>query len=134
VADEIDVSADRIEEVLARHDVVLTLGGEPTFVPNDPIGAEWSVAALGPTKLQYAYALADALRRESMRHALDFYSPGKRYPGEINPRWTIFLLQNRDNSPLVPSLARALPGNGVSPDRLEAWRVALLGELGLASG
>ena len=44
----------------------LTLGGEPSYVPIEPDGPEWSFTALGPTKLRYAHALADALIRDSL--------------------------------------------------------------------
>lgn len=96
--------ADQVDATFVAHDVKLTLGGEPTYVPLDPVGPEWSITALGPTKLRYAYALADALVAQSLPNAVAIYSPGKFYPGEVNPRWAINLVWNRDGTPLVPSL------------------------------
>lgn len=54
-------AADAISATLARHGIRLTLGGEPTFVPVEPTGAEWNHAAVGPTKLAYAWNVADRL-------------------------------------------------------------------------
>ena len=88
----------QVSAKLRKHGVKLTLGGEPTFVPNDPAGPEWSVTAVGPTKLNYAYALANALIKNTLTNAVPFFSPGKSYPGEVNPRWTIHLLWNADGS------------------------------------
>src|SRR5262245_50477061 len=99
--------AARAEAVFAEHRVKLTLGGEPTLVPIDPVGPEWSVTALGPTKLRYAYALTEALIAQSLHHAVAFYSPGKIYPDETNPRWVIQIIWNRDGSPLVPAFPRS---------------------------
>jgi uncharacterized protein (DUF2126 family) len=96
--------ADKVDATFAEHGVKLTLGGEPTYIPVDPTGPEWSVTALGPTKLRYAYALTDALIAQSIPNAVAIYSPGKFYPGEVNPRWAINLVWNRDGTPLVPSL------------------------------
>jgi len=96
--------ADKVDATFAEHGVKLTLGGEPTYIPVDPAGPEWSVTALGPTKLRYAYALTDALIAQSIPNAVAIYSPGKFYPGEVNPRWAINLVWNRDGTPLVPSL------------------------------
>jgi hypothetical protein len=39
-------------------------------VPLEPIGSEWSITALGPTKLRYAYAMADALISQVIPTAL----------------------------------------------------------------
>src|SRR5215207_6918541 len=88
--------ADKVDATFAKHGVKLTLGGEPTYVPLDPIGPEWSITALGPTKLGYAYALAEALIAQSLANAVPIYSPGKYYPGEVNPRWALNLVWNRD--------------------------------------
>src|SRR6187397_1159678 len=91
--------AAQVDATFARHKVKLTLGGEPTYVPLDPIGPEWSITALGPTKLGYAYALANALIADTLPNAVTIYSPGKCYPGEVNPRWALNLVWKRDGSP-----------------------------------
>ena len=44
----------------------LTLGGEPTYVPMNPEGAEWNYAAVGPTKLAYAWKVAENLLNSRM--------------------------------------------------------------------
>ena len=44
-------------------DVRLTMGGEPTFVAlDDPDGAEWNTAALGPNKRRLAAQLYHRLQ------------------------------------------------------------------------
>ena len=69
------------------------MGGEPTYVPEDPEGPEWNFAAVGPTKLLYAYAFARAVEKEVWPGSLLLYSPGKLYPGEVNPRWAVHVLR-----------------------------------------
>lgn len=42
---------DKVEDVLEKGDVRLTMGGEPTFVSiDDQEGDEWNTAAVGPVK------------------------------------------------------------------------------------
>ena len=69
-----------VEASLARSGVALTMGGEPTFVPIHPAGAEWQTAALGPTKLGYARKFAHALIREAHPGAVILETSGKHYP------------------------------------------------------
>ncbi len=88
------------EKIFAAHGVKLTLGGEPTYIPVNPDGPEWQYSAVGPTKLAYAYKVADAVRAKRMPDSAVFFCPGKSYPGEVNPRWVIRLIANRDGSPL----------------------------------
>ncbi|MEA3207538.1 MAG: hypothetical protein QOE70_595 [Chthoniobacter sp.] len=125
-------AAAQVEAIFNQHGVRLTLGGEPTYVPIDPAGPEWSITALGPTKLRYAYALAEVLIAQVLPNAVPIYSPGKHYPGEINPRWALNLLWNRDGSPLVPSL-KASPAGTKAPDAaaFALVKTALRGALGL---
>ena len=72
-----------------QHGVKLTLGGEPTYVPDDPVRARSGASPpWGPLKLNYAYALANALIKNSLPGAVRILSrPENQYPGEVNPRW-----------------------------------------------
>ena len=123
--------AAKIEASLADAKVTLTLGGEPTYVPIQPEGPEWNITALGPTKLGYAYALADALIAQSLPGAITFFSPGKFYPGEGNPRWALNLVWNRDGKPLVRAFAKPLPKKTASAGAIETFKATLLASLKL---
>ncbi|HSI11844.1 MAG TPA: transglutaminase family protein [Chthoniobacter sp.] len=127
--------ADQIEATFTERNIRLTLGGEPTYVPIDPHGPEWTVTALGPTKLRYAYALKDALVQQSLPKAVAIYSPGKFYPGEVNPRWAINLVWNRDGTSLVPALDHQ-PARGVKVDAavLKQFQKGLARHLGVKAG
>ncbi len=108
--------ADTVGARLQRLGIKLTLGGEPTLVPDQPDGAEWNVAAVGPTKLGYAYRLAGELISRYLPGAVTIYTPGKRYPGEVNPRWVVNVLANRDGTPIIPP--RAPGARAIPPARL----------------
>ncbi|MEI8312500.1 MAG: transglutaminase family protein, partial [Verrucomicrobiota bacterium] len=99
----------RSDGIFAKHGVEMTLGGEPTFLPVKPDGAEWNYSAVGPTKLRYAQKLANTLLRHHLKGGVDFFSPGKSYPGELNPRWAIRLIANRDGSPIFRPRSKAVP-------------------------
>ena len=106
-------AARRAEAAFKKHGVQLTLGGEPTFVPVNPEGAEWNYDAVGPTKLRYAWKVAGNLQRRHMADSAVFFCPGKSYPGEVNPRWALRILSNRDGTPLFrkPERAESLKPN-----------------------
>ena len=70
-------TAAAVEARLQQAGIQLTMGGEPTLVPIDPQGAEWSVAADGPTKLRYARQLAAELQRRAWAGSTLLYCPGK---------------------------------------------------------
>ncbi len=99
----LDKTARLVEKCLTKHRIAMTMGGEPTYVPEKPEGIEWSVSAVGPTKLAFAYKLADRLLDNHLQGAAAFFSPGKLYPGETNPRWAVHLLGNRDGISMVQS-------------------------------
>lgn len=121
----------QITRRLRARGVELTLGGEPSYVPVSPDGAEWQITAVGPTKLRYAYDMAAALIRQSLPGAVAFYSPGKSYPGETNPRWALHLIWNQDGSPLVRK-ARTIGGTS-SATTLKKFRGALAKKLKLSA-
>src|SRR4029450_12662584 len=109
IAGWMDQAASRAEAIFRKHGVKLTLGGEPTFVPLNPEGAEWTYAAVGPTKLDYAWKVAENLLQNRMAGSAAFFCPGKFYPGEVNPRWILRILANRDGTPLFRLPERAEP-------------------------
>ncbi|MBC8009349.1 MAG: transglutaminase family protein [Burkholderiales bacterium] len=130
--------SDAVERVLASADVVLTMGGEPTFVPLSPDGAEWNTAALGPTKLGVARQFAHALIARSRPGSALLLTSGKHYPGEPLPRWTLLLqwLPNAAARPLWRDQRRlktdGAPGTHTLADTTRLVE-ALLSKLGLAS-
>ena len=94
-------TAALLEQKLAEAGIRLTFGGEPTYVPMKPEGAEWSVAADGPTKLRYARALGRELEQRVWPGSTLIYCPGKRYDGEVNPRWALRLITGTNGTPVV---------------------------------
>ncbi len=115
----IDILAcgEAVEASLARSRVLLTLGGEPTFVPISPTGAEWQTAALGPTKLAYARKFAREFVRTAFTGAVVLETSGKHYPGEPLPRWALLIQRLADGKPLWrdPTRLRADTEPGTHP-------------------
>jgi uncharacterized protein (DUF2126 family) len=123
-------AAARIESILRRHGAELTIGAEPTCVPENPAGAEWNITATGPTKLRYARGLAEAFLRESLPGGITVFAPGKTYPGETNPRWALHLIGRRDGKPLLPPRKPAKKSAAVSP---REFLVRVASSLGIRS-
>jgi uncharacterized protein (DUF2126 family) len=123
-----------VEASLARAGVALTMGGEPTFVPTDPVGAEWQTAALGPTKLTYARQFAHAFIRTACPGAVILETSGKHYPGEPLPRWTLLVQSRADGVPVWRDLsllaADTKPG-ALKPATAKKFVTALAKALGL---
>ena len=91
---------DAVEASLQRSGVLISMGGEPTFVPVAPDGAEWQTAALGPTKLAYARRFAHELIRTTFPGAVILETSGKHFPGEPLPRWTLLVQRRADGQPI----------------------------------
>jgi uncharacterized protein (DUF2126 family) len=90
-----------VDADLHSFDVRLTMGGEPTFVSvDDPDGAEWNTAALGPKKRKLAAALYQRLKDRYAPLGLAHFGQGKWYPGEQLPRWSLSCFWRKDGEPI----------------------------------
>jgi len=96
----IEALGDVVDRELERHDVRLTMGGEPTFVSIDhPDAPEWNIAALGDEKRRLAIDLFGRLRGHHAAGGLVHFGQGKWYPGEPLPRWSLNCFWRRDGEP-----------------------------------
>jgi len=132
---EIEKLGDAVDQVLRNGDVRLTMGGEPTFVSiDDRSGAEWHIAAVGPTKRALADKLIRRLRERFAPGGLLHYGQGKWYPGESLPRWAFGLYWRTDGVPLWKSADRiAAEHKNYQPtlDDAKALTEAIAQKLGL---
>jgi len=131
----IDALGRRVDTELARDDVRLTQGGEPTFVSADDMeGDEWNFTALSPKKRLLAESL---LRRLAARFATGGFlhtGQGKWYPGEPLPRWALGVWWRADGKPLWrdPALiADTRKAGSTSDGEARALIVALATQLGI---
>lgn len=100
--------AAQVEGYLESEGIALTMGGEPTFIPAQPDGAEWSTAAMGDEKLGYARRMSAELIRDVYPGALTMQVFGKWYPGEPLPRWNCMILHRTSGEALWPERDRLL--------------------------
>lgn len=129
------VSAQGIQAdaLLAKEGIILTQGGEPTFVPEKTVSPQWNLEALGEQKLSLAWKLCRELQRTLLQGAVILRSNGKHYPGEPIPRWKLTLLRRVGKHPLWTDfklLTHGEPGKG-KPLSPRKFLSALANELGV---
>ncbi len=126
----------KVDARLRAGDVRLSMGGEPTFVAADDMeGAEWNIAAVGPTKRRFAEDLVRRLQQRFAPGALLHYGQGKWYPGEQLPRWAFAVYWRSDQKALWQDLDlidREVPAGSVSIDDAQIFSDTLCVQLGLA--
>ena len=133
----LDALGDRVDADLTKHDVRLTMGGEPTFVSIDDYEtAEWNTAALGPVKRGVADQLIRRLSDKFAPGGLIHYGQGKWYPGEPLPRWAFSLFWRNDGKPIWQNAALIAPekANGkASADEAHRFTETLAKRLGITT-
>ena len=132
----IDALGSAVDAELQLHDVRLTMGGEPTFVSIDDMdGAEWTTAAVGPTKRVLASNLLRRLHQRFAPGGVLQYGQGKWYPGEPLPRWALSCFWRADGQPVwhdLTLLADESQPHGYRPEHAALFIRALAHRLGLA--
>jgi len=124
-----------IDAQLQAQDVRLTMGGEPTFVSiDDPDGAQWNTAALGPDKRSLSIDLYKRLMAEYAPSGLAHFGQGKWYPGEPLPRWSLNCYWRRDGEPIwrTPALLSDESNSGASHDTAQHFLRTVATRLGLS--
>ena len=124
----------KVDAALTASDVRLTMGGEPTFVAvDDPDGAEWNTAALGPRKRALAAELYKKLKHRYAPFGLEHFGQGKWYPGEQLPRWSLNCYWRKDGEPLWANpalIAAETPDPALTEDTARSFLARVAAELG----
>jgi uncharacterized protein (DUF2126 family)/transglutaminase-like putative cysteine protease len=131
-------AGNAVETRLRAGDVRLSMGGEPTFVAlDDGTAPEWNIAALGPTKREYADKLARRLSARFAKGGLLHHGLGKWYPGEPAARWAYGIVWRSDGEPLWRNaglIAEEKPARPATIDDAAKFAAELCRTLGLPDG
>lgn len=132
--EQINTLGHKVDQELARSDVRLTMGGEPTFVSIDDMeGEEWQTAAVGPDKRRLAGDLLWKLKSRFAPGSMLHFGQGKWYPGEPLPRWSLGCYWRTDGQPVWKDeslIADPSNGGNATPDDARRFAKALAARLG----
>ncbi|MDF1827738.1 MAG: transglutaminase family protein [Legionellaceae bacterium] len=121
----IDALGHHVDASLKKHDVKLTMGGEPTFVSRDnPSGDAWNFTALSEEKYALGQQLHQRLRQAFAPKGLIQASQGKWYPGEVLPRWALHCHWRKDGEPLWQANPRVRSKSTLSEAKVLIQHVA----------
>ncbi|HTB63420.1 MAG TPA: transglutaminase family protein, partial [Opitutales bacterium] len=133
----IEVMGHGIDKIFEKHDLRLTMGGEPTFISIDDMdGPEWNTTAVGPEKRILSAELIKRLQKRFAPGALMHWGMGKWYPGESLPRWSDACYWRKDGVPIWENpalIADHTKNYGFDAARAEKFSKELIGRLGVNS-
>jgi uncharacterized protein (DUF2126 family) len=117
---ELDEVLAAHDELLARHNVEVWIGAEPTFTRADSFEPAWTNAAEGDDKLARAHALASHLA-EGLPGAAMSRVIGRQYPDEPDPRFAFGVRWREGHvgkgERIAPSAAPEPPPTELGDDR-----------------
>src|SRR5690606_6557757 len=100
---DINALGQRVDKLLQKNDVRLTMGGEPTFVSIDDMQSpQWNTDADGTHKRKLAMELSEKRKAEFAPGGLLHVRQGKWYTGEPRPRRQSTLYWRKDGKALWP--------------------------------
>ncbi|MDB6118325.1 MAG: dehydrogenase, partial [Verrucomicrobiaceae bacterium] len=130
---KIEALGHQVDADLKKHDVRLTMGGEPTFVSIDDYeGAEWNTTAMGPMKRLRSEELLRRLQTRFAPGGFLHHGQGKWYPGEQLPRWSFGCYWRKDGQPIwddITLIADANKDYGMTNEDSERFIKALASRL-----
>ncbi len=125
----------KVDQDLEKHEVNMTMGGEPTFVSIDDMEAEeWNTGADGEQKQKLANDLTLKLKDVFTKGGLLHYGLGKWYPGEPLPRWQNSIYWRKDGLPICKkpnTIADISINYGFGAKQARKFSEALIGMLHL---
>lgn len=102
---QINKVALEVDAHLLKHDVRMTMGGEPTFIASDNQDAqEWQTCADGQQKFERAQGFLRRLQARWGKGGVLYQGQGKFYAGEELPRWVLSCFWLKDQTPLWQNL------------------------------
>ena len=93
---EFELIVNAQDDLINTFGVDVWVGMEPTFTRRFAEAPEWLSEALGPEKLQYAYALLNEVYKVQPGGVV-LHTLGRQYPDEHLPRWNIGYYQARNH-------------------------------------
>lgn len=98
---KIDALGEKVDELLKKQGIELTMGGEPTFVSiDDRNDKQWHFTALGEEKRNKAEDLLYRLKQRFAPEGIWLLCQGKWYANEPLPRWSLNCYWRKDGLPL----------------------------------
>ena len=117
-----EAEIEQLDAQVAKRDIEIWVGAEPTFTQRFSESPEWLSEPLGGDKHDLGLRMAAALLQRHPGSAL-MRTLGRQYAEEALPRWAVGLLSRRDGEPVWPGPPDPIvdPSAPVEPQHLDAF-------------